>query len=806
MLQSCYNVQRNDQMLDVAYSCFPASAVSRLDQAVTGRRRVGLSICQAPLKENPIQNHRQQPQHWNSLSSNSPRGAARQITYPPSKLLFGQLSFIQLHRLLSFQFHPTPHLLANPQLQSNSPSPASLPYIWLHRYLFHSSTPWRRLAASCRDTAKRLIDELERIDPAQNSSRQPQFVQNAKRAIKLRISRDTLDSLDRCMRDDQLNLHSGVLISTMTAVTSTASALESNLPHMHHDLQAIIQQFRGGEIPTRETLRARVDKGVADINSRASQINRHISYESGQTRRHITEELSQHNERLRQKKQSDEEEKQQREFLDSLLFLGATERTVQVRDATPGTLEWIFSREEGCKFREFLRSGQLFTVFGNAGSGKSTVMRYLVEHGETRKILEEHNPGTSIVKFYCWRSSSSQLEHNAEGLLRSLTWQLLHERPKLLKVHYPRHRQKDQEKLRTQTWRYSDLERLFQEAIQEVQGKVCIFIDGLDELAPDSTSDTVLNMCIKNWKQNKKPKSALETWDDALERLGSLPNDISALYAQMLERTHARLPNPRKAREDAARYFRLVLEFEMVFQDPSCRLTFLCLANNDELRAGMISQIGCYQTIDLVMKTRVASRIQQDHVNSAALLSADPTPEADLLVKALESMILEWEFYARSELFGFDHLLVSFGFGHLFTHGSLEALTVDIRSRCALSAFHMASDIFTCFSIFEYITDPPITLAKFEFRHLSFVRWLPSGAHLNPNLKGAWVGPTWLDGEFSPRLWDPQSNLGAYSMPASMVLLSIQDMHQADLLFWQYKFFKMEKKERKKAGDLRFGR
>lgn len=77
------------------------------------------------------------------------------------------------------------------------------------------------------------------------------------------------------------------------------------------------------------------------------------------------------------------------DILASLRFSSIKVRHNSVKKAHVDTFEWIFGSSK-VKFKEWLDSGTgIYWVSGKAGSGKSTLMRYLAEHEKTSFALKE---------------------------------------------------------------------------------------------------------------------------------------------------------------------------------------------------------------------------------------------------------------------------------------------------------------------------------------------------------------------------------------------------------------------------------
>lgn len=141
-------------------------------------------------------------------------------------------------------------------------------------------------------------------------------------------------------------------------------------------------------------------------------------------------------------------------------------------------------RKHASKVQTWLKtSNHIFWVSGKAGSGKSTLMKFLFEHQQTRLDLRYWAGGDVIVAaFFCWRAGSSELEKSYLGLLRGLLYQVLHERPEMIELVLP---QRWQLVIRSamckKPWTKEELVTAFDKLLQapETSSRFCFFVDGL---------------------------------------------------------------------------------------------------------------------------------------------------------------------------------------------------------------------------------------------------------------------------------------------------------------------------------------
>ena len=181
------------------------------------------------------------------------------------------------------------------------------------------------------------------------------------------------------------------------------------------------------------------------------------------------------------------------DILQSLHFGEMGTRENSIEKAYPKTYHWALEAES-LGLRTWFRSGNgIFWVSGKAGSGKSTLMKFLSKSRETRRLLCEwcgSQQQLVFADFYFWFLGTS-LQKSVLGLLRSILHQVLVERPDLGPIAFPTYFDEitEPENLRTLVGGHEELlEALYRIARHEEQSgsgeprkKFCFFIDGLDE-------------------------------------------------------------------------------------------------------------------------------------------------------------------------------------------------------------------------------------------------------------------------------------------------------------------------------------
>lgn len=181
--------------------------------------------------------------------------------------------------------------------------------------------------------------------------------------------------------------------------------------------------------------------------------------------------------------------------LRSLAYEHMSARHSRISEAHLNTFEWVFKRQD-IHFGSWLESASshgVFWISGKAGSGKSTLMKFLYEHQKTRDALltwagsQEH---LAIASHYFW-AAGTEKQKSQEGLLRSLLHDILRQRPTWIPLVCPSHIKESFDFGDRDPWSLQELLGAFQKVLQLdsvysgddifKSTRICLFIDGLDE-------------------------------------------------------------------------------------------------------------------------------------------------------------------------------------------------------------------------------------------------------------------------------------------------------------------------------------
>jgi hypothetical protein len=236
-------------------------------------------------------------------------------------------------------------------------------------------------------------------------------------------------------------------------------------------------------------------------------------------------------------------------ILASLHFENLQDREAQIHEAYDKTFDWIFS-DGASTFRQWLAGGEsTFWICGKAGSGKSTLMKYLASHKTTSDLLQGWAGSERLVlaAHYFW-SPGFEIQRSQTGLMQNLLFQILRQCPELIPIASQQRWEADARLLtKDHPWSQSELSSALGNILSQgkLTSRFCFFVDGLDEYSGDQymlvrdlerlVDTKKVKLCVSSRPWNVF-KPFYETKTDCMFALEDLTSRDMEIYVQgMLE-------------------------------------------------------------------------------------------------------------------------------------------------------------------------------------------------------------------------------------------------------------------------------
>ena len=215
-------------------------------------------------------------------------------------------------------------------------------------------------------------------------------------------------------------------------------------------------------------------------------------------------------------------------LLRSLWYKSMRERQANVAPAHGETFKWVLELSSPTKFAEWLHSESgIYWMMGKAGSGKSTLMKFIINDPRTIEALKAWagSQRLATASFFFWNAGNS-MQKSQEGLFRSLLYEILRQCPDLLQsVFTSKECMLQPFAEEPEPWSKDELMQsignLKQHSGSEV--KFCFFIDGLDEYDGDPSQILEVLESFRRWPQIKLCVSS-RPWNEFADAF-SQPSD-----------------------------------------------------------------------------------------------------------------------------------------------------------------------------------------------------------------------------------------------------------------------------------------
>lgn len=173
-------------------------------------------------------------------------------------------------------------------------------------------------------------------------------------------------------------------------------------------------------------------------------------------------------------------------ILSSLCFPSQPARRAAIPEAHRQTFSWIYKS----KFAEWLTTKEdgIFWITGKAGSGKSTLMKFLSDNRQTVKLAKESAlPNRAVIASHFFWSPGTEMQKSQQGLFQTLLFDICRQCPFMIPTIVPQRWDSHIDGKDQLPWSVPELSEALREIrlLENCPVQFYLFIDGLDEYAGD---------------------------------------------------------------------------------------------------------------------------------------------------------------------------------------------------------------------------------------------------------------------------------------------------------------------------------
>ncbi|KAI0201918.1 hypothetical protein F4808DRAFT_88339 [Astrocystis sublimbata] len=356
-----------------------------------------------------------------------------------------------------------------------------------------------------------------------------------------------IDRLGKVQQQISAHMHF-IVLNNVNMHSVQINALKENAQRLGMEGHNQLEQLRDAVLTKLEALSKETSKTQVDIKHFIEVLEPDKPTAVSPTRLGLTLHLTEYfSGAIKQIAEEQQLMSRNQDYLESLYFSKIEARQGKIESAHSKTFGWIFEpavpdRSKTISFAQWLREGSgTFWVQGKAGSGKSTLMKFICAHTRTLELLRVWAGSKRLItaKFFFW-NAGTVLQKSREGLLRSLLFEILRKCPELIPQvseanrKGPFWRQGTSYANDEERWCQEDLMEAYRGLVaccDEIDMRFCFFVDGLDEFEENSKthSDLIATLRILGASQNIKFCVSSRPWTVFSDAFGEDPDRLLKL-------------------------------------------------------------------------------------------------------------------------------------------------------------------------------------------------------------------------------------------------------------------------------------
>ena len=400
---------------------------------------------------------------------------------------------------------------------SRTPAPAQVVDSNVQVGCIRILTPWsgrliqtqalEALASQCIVIGDKL---LRRLGPLRTDGPVGKF-KSLRQAVRVVLGKSGTDALSKRLDTFKAELQFRVLVDLRTNIDIRAAECDRSFRDLDEKNRAIAQKILDGQVDFALTVNRRIDRFEGHQVARFDRIlgafktiEKHLAERPG-----MQEFVYTFNPRTIRNR-----------VLAALHFKQIRSRFNDVPEAHKQTFEWVWQAEKDKPWDKLGRwiesGGGCYWLSGKAGSGKSTLMKWICDHKRTRQALSHWAGDHRLVtaSFFFWNAGTA-LQKSQKGLLRSILYDILLQHPDLIEYILPRMYSSmastqppvDEEPTLADLMRgLETLAAMSRNPFRvpfRLPLKTCLFVDGIDEFEEDPTQLAELFLSLSSFPNVK---------------------------------------------------------------------------------------------------------------------------------------------------------------------------------------------------------------------------------------------------------------------------------------------------------------